>query len=285
RHRFYVQLVCEGHPYQKPQNQIGTGTVGLDIGPSTIAVVSETEALLLRFCDELQSRQQEIRRLQRQIDRQRRANNPANYHPDGTIKQGAKTWRKSNRQRQTEAQLAELQRKQAAHRKSLHGQLANHILKLGDLVKAEKLSYKAFQRMFGKSVQFRAPGTFMAVLRRKVEGASLELDEFPTRTTRLSQVCHNCGQVVQKPLSQRWHDCECGVVAQRDLYSAFLATCVEEGADGTSGLNADRARAAWSSADLLLRAALSQLEQPANGGHLPSSFGLSGPRQSRSPAN
>ncbi|MBU1746245.1 MAG: hypothetical protein KKA73_01020, partial [Chloroflexi bacterium] len=78
RHRFYVQLVCEGHPYQKPQNQIGTGTVGLDIGPSTIAVVSETEALLLRFCDELQNRQKEIRRLQRQIDRQRQANNPAN---------------------------------------------------------------------------------------------------------------------------------------------------------------------------------------------------------------
>ncbi|MBU1746244.1 MAG: transposase [Chloroflexi bacterium] len=187
--------------------------------------------------------------------------------------------------------MAELQRKQAAHRKSLHGQLANHILQLGDVVKAEKLSYKAFQRLFGKSVQFRAPGTFMAVLRCRVKGVGLELDEFPTRTTKLSQVCHNvrrtlpgnCGQVVQKPLSQRWHACDCGVVAQRDLYSAFLATCVEEGADGTSGLNADRARAAWSSADLLLRAALSQIEQPASGERLPSSFGLSGPRQSRSP--
>ena len=254
-------------------------------------MVSETEALLLQFCAELENRQREIRRLQRKIDRQRRANNPGNYNPNGTVKKGAKVWHKSKRQQKTEAKLSELQRKQAAHRKSLHGQLVNQILSLGNVVRTEKLSYKAFQRMFGKSVQFRAPGTFVSILRRKAASAGevrRVLDEFPTRTTRLSQVCHNCGQVKVKGLSVRWHMCDCGIarpdgrVAQRDLYSAFLASCVEG-----SRLNADLARQRWSGVDTRLQAALSRIAvpedgpQPANGRRLPSSFGL-GQRQSGS---
>ena len=279
RNRFYVQLVCEGKPYQKPKNEIGQGDVGLDIGPSTIAVVGEREAFLVQFCAELEPRKKEIRRLQRKIDRQRRANNPGNYNPDGTIKRGPKTWRKSARQRRTEAKLAELYRKQAAHRKSLHGRLVNHILRMGDTIKLEKLSYRAFQRRFGRSVGMRAPGMFVAHLKRKAASADAEVDEFPTRTTRLSQTCHGCGTVEKKPLSQRWHVCDCSVVAQRDLYSAFLAMCVEG-----ERLDAGRAREAWPGVDALLQAALSRVEQPASGQPLPSSFGLgTGRRQSRSP--
>lgn len=278
RNRFYVQLVCEGKPYQKPKNAPGEGAVGLDIGPSTIAVVGEREAFLEQFCAELEDQAKEIRRLQRKIDRQRRANNPQNYNPDGTIRPGPKTWRKSGRQRRTEAQLAELQRKQAAHRKSLHGQMANRVLKMGDAIKLEKLSYRAFQRMYGRSVRMRAPGMFVERLRRKAECAGVEVIEFPARTTRLSQVCHGCGAVVKKPLSQRWHKCDCGIVAQRDLYSAFLASCVEE-----ERLNVDLAQVAWSGVDTLLQTALSdaQKRQPASGQALPSSFGL-GQSQSRS---
>ena len=52
-------------------------------------------------------------------------------------------------------QLAKLYRKQAAHRKSLHGRQVNRILALGNVIKMEGLSYRAFQKMFGKSVGFR----------------------------------------------------------------------------------------------------------------------------------
>ena len=83
RNRFYAQLVCEGRPFQKPKNKIGEGDVGLDLGPSTIAVVGQHEAFLERFCDELKSIPKEIRRQQRHLDRQRRANNPDNYNLDG----------------------------------------------------------------------------------------------------------------------------------------------------------------------------------------------------------
>ena len=149
---------------------------------------------------------------------------------------------------------------------------------MGDTIKLEKLSYRAFQRRFGRSVGMRAPGMFVERLKRKAESAGATVVEFPTHTTRLSQTCHNCGRVAEKPLSQRWHVCECGIVAQRDLYSAFLAMCVEG-----ERLNAGRARSAWPGVDALLQAALSDI-QPVNGRPLPSSFGLGrGGRQSRSP--
>jgi len=77
-------------------------------------------------------------------------------------------------------------------------------------------------------VSLRAPGRFVSILRRKAASAGGRVVEFPTRPTRLSQVCHGCGAVEKKPLSLRVHRCGCGVEMQRDLYSAFLARCVGE---------------------------------------------------------
>ena len=79
--------------------------------------------------------------------------------------------------------------------------------------------------MYGKSVGLRAPGMFVAQLRRTVASTGGTLIEVPTRQTRLSQFCHGCARHVKKPLSQRWHHCPCGVgPVQRDLYAAFLAS-------------------------------------------------------------
>jgi len=123
----------------------------------------------------------------------------------------------------------------------------------------EGLSYRAFQKMFGKSVGFRGPGTFVAFLRRKAGNAGAEVDEFSTRTTRLSQVCL-CGKIAKKPLSQRWHVCDCGVgPIQRDIFSAWLARFVVN-----NKLDAGQAQAAWPGADSFLRAASSEV-QPAMG--------------------
>ena len=223
--RFFVQLVLEGKPYQK--FELPDNTVGLDIGPSTIAYVSDEQVILERFCDELKNKQKEIRRLQRKLDRQRRANNPQNYNPDGTIKPGKKTWHSSTRYKKTRRKLAELQRKLAAHRKTLHGNLSNRILKQGKRIKTEKLSYRAFQKNYGKSVKNRAPGMFIEIIRRKAENAGGSVDEFSTKTTKLSQYCHKCGKYTKKPLSQRVHTC-CNLNIQRDVYSAFLAGSVVE---------------------------------------------------------
>jgi hypothetical protein len=86
-------------------------------------------------------------------------------------------------------------------------------------IKTEKFKYKAFQRLFGSSVGLRAPGMFVELLKRKAENAGGKVEEVSTYKTKLSQACY-CGKFVKKPLSQRWDKCSCGIVAQRDLYSA-----------------------------------------------------------------
>ncbi|GAW93485.1 zinc ribbon domain-containing protein [Calderihabitans maritimus] len=260
RNRFYAQLVCEGVPYQKPQNALGEGVVGIDIGPSTIARVNGTEAHLDRFCEELADKEAEIRRLQRKLDRSRRANNPENYNPDGTVKKGPKKWRESKTYLKTRARLAEVQRRLADHRKSLHGRMVNETLRMGNVFKFEKLSYRSLQKVFGRSVNTRAPGKFIRELTRKAESAGGKVLEFSTRLG-LSSRCH-CGVRKRKTLSERWHVCSCGVRCQRDLYSAYLARFVEKVKDSEFELDAGAAARQWPGAGPLLQAASGRIPNP-----------------------
>ncbi|MBD0344071.1 MAG: hypothetical protein ICV63_04415 [Coleofasciculus sp. Co-bin14] len=55
------------------------------------------------------------------MDRSRRATNPGNFNPNGTVKKGSLAWNTSNTYIRTRSAKANLERKLAAHRKSLHG--------------------------------------------------------------------------------------------------------------------------------------------------------------------
>jgi hypothetical protein len=168
----------------------------------------------------------------------------------------------------TQSKIAELHRKQAAHRKSLQGQLVNLILGMGDVIQLEKISYKAWQKNYGRSIGRRAPGLFVEHLTRKAASAGAEVHELPTQQLCLSQTCHGCGQKVKKPLAQRQHKCACGIEAQRDLYSAFLAMCVVN-----NTLDVDDAKVAWSGVETLLRVASSGQNQLARVWQLPRRVG------------
>ncbi len=65
--------------------------IGLDLGPSTLAIVPrEGEARLVPLCEELKPDARKKRRLERKLDRERRANNPENYDEKGRIKKHGK---------------------------------------------------------------------------------------------------------------------------------------------------------------------------------------------------
>ncbi|HEV2583269.1 MAG TPA: transposase, partial [Ktedonobacteraceae bacterium] len=274
-YRYYVQLILEGKPYHKPKHTVGTGVVGLDLGPSTIAIVPrEGEARLLPLCEELTPDACAKRRLQRKLDRQRRANNPQNYDDKGRIKKHGKrrlAWKNSKGYLATRRRLVHQERKLAAHRRSLHGRLVHEIVRTGNTVRTEKLSYRAWQKQYGKSVGHSAPGMLLDQLRRTVASTGGTLIEFPTRTTKLSQYCHGCGAYAKKPLSQRWHECPCGIgPVQRDLYSAWLAAHLDLPDTIPSIAHED-----WEGADLRLRAAVEVLQQRAKEGQaLPRSVGI-----------
>ena len=283
RQRYFAQLVSEGKPWVKSHHTPQAGVVGLDIGPQTIAIVSSEQrmASLQVFADTLRDQSMEKFRLQRKLSRQLRANNPSSFAEDrwekkdkhwrkkqGKVIRGKRLAKRSPALLATSSKLADLHRREAAYRKTQHGRLINQILQAGSSIKTEKLSYRSFQKLYGKSVGMRAPGKFIEMLSRKAENAGGRVEQINTWKTKLSQSCH-CGHVAKKPLSERWHRCSCGVVAQRDLYSAYLACYVEENV-----LMADQAQEAWSGMDIALRTAMNQIKQPTSG-PMPASLGLS----------
>ena len=258
--RFFVQLVCAGRPYQKPHSVVGDGVIGIDPGPRTFGIAGATWGAQVDLATPLKQSRKQQRLLQRRIDRQQRANNPENFLPDGRVRPGKKTWRISRNQRDNERRLAEAKRKEAAHRKSLHGQLVGTLLRLGNDIRIERNSYKSFQRTFGRAVGQAAPATFVATLSRKAESAGASVSVIPT-SLRLSQTCL-CGSVARKRLSERVHRCDCGITVQRDVFSAYLArfSIAVEGSNGPSWrLDAANAQVAFAGVESRFPAASSPI--------------------------
>ena len=258
RKRFYVQLVLEGKPKDRPNTTTTDGTVGLDLGPSTIAWVSDDKAVFKKFCEEIAPISKQKRLIQRKMQRSLRANNTDNYEPDelkknpngkairklGKVKKGPKAWIRSARYYELKDELARADRKIRETRDKLQGQLANQILRQGSLVRTEKLSYKSFQRNFGRSVRDRAPGMFIEKLKRRADHLGASVEEINTFKTYLSSRCHNCGTRKKKTRNEREHICDCGVSAHRDLYSAWLARYVDENV-----LDVTQCQEHWASAE------------------------------------
>ncbi len=276
-YRYYVQLALSGTPYQKPRHPVGNNIIGLDVGPATIAIVPrEAEASLNLLCAELKPDARVLRRLARKMDRQRRVANPEHYDERGRPKKRGKQglhWEQSRGYQATRQCKATRERKLKAHRKSLHGRMVHQIVRVGNIIHLEKVSYKGWQKRYGKSVGLRSPGMLIDHLKRTVVSTGGTLIEVPTRTTKLSQYCHGCGQCVHKPLWQRWHECPCGIgPIQRDLYSAFLAAYLQ-----TPDYHPSCAQYAlyWEGAEARLRAAQEQVTQRARAGQvMPQSMGV-----------
>ncbi len=181
RYKYYLQVTLQGDPAIK-KRPIGKGRVGIDIGTQTIAWSSPTEVRLAELAAGIKKNHAEKTALQRKMDRSRRASNPENYNPDGTIKRGVRLrWVKSGHYRRMEGRVRELERKNADIRKYEHICMANHILSLGKEIYIEDMNFKGLQgraketkldkkgryarkKRFGKSLANRAPSMFVTIL-------------------------------------------------------------------------------------------------------------------------
>lgn len=269
RYVFFIQLILDGKPLIKEKNKSQDAIVGIDIGPSSYALKADNKAKLDGFCNLLEPYHLKQKKLQRKLDRSLRAMNKDNYNEDGTLKKKLKSFIKSKKYLKNQNILSEIYRKQKNYRKRLHAKLANEVIKLGKYIRMEKLSFKAFQKKWGRSINFRAPSLFINILNRKAENAGGKVEFINTRRTKLSQMCHNCEKAEKKTLKTRWHVCSCGIIAQRDLYSAFLAKHTKDDI-----LDISQCKKNWPSANRLLEQAISRLKQTAIGKKKLASFGL-----------
>lgn len=152
------------------------------------AAVSATDAILEPFCPTVEQPWKQLRVIERAMDRSRRATNPDNYQPNGTVKKGPKSWNRSGRYKARQRRRTEVERRLAAERKRAHGELVNRILAQGSAIKTEKISYRSFQKNFGRSTKVRGAGMFVATLSRKADAAGGSVNEFSTRTCRSSTI-------------------------------------------------------------------------------------------------
>jgi hypothetical protein len=248
RDTYRMQLVCDGRPTRR--HPVGDGQVSFDLGPSQIAVaVSRADGSWSGWVEPLADRirldTMRLRRTQRQLDRQHRAGSPECFDRDGVHTTGRCVWQRSAAAQQTTMRVAELHRRLAAHRRTLHGALANRLLGHGTDIACERLDYVSWQKNFPRSVRDRAPGLLVELMRRKAESAGGgRLYEYNPRTTALSQTCL-CGNREKKPLSQRVHRCGCGITEDRDLFSAYLGLHVRTQADGVDRLDLQPANQGW----------------------------------------
>ena len=239
RYKYYLQFNLEGSAVKKDR-KVTAGRVGIDMGTQSIAIASENGVHLWELADHVNDNHEKLLKLHRKMDNSRRANNPDNYNPDGTICRGKKlVWRQSKHYKKLVGKARELQRKNADIRKYQHTCLANYVLSLGNEVIIEPMQYRSLQRRaketkkdasgrylrkkrFGKSLANKAPAMFITILEGKLKQYGGELEKVDIFSFKASQYDHLSKKFEKKKLSQRHHILANGDVLQRDLYSAFL---------------------------------------------------------------
>jgi transposase len=238
QYKYYLQMTIEGEKPQKGRT-LGNGNVGIDLGPTTVAVSGENVVSIDKLASKCDNIQEEITRLSRKIDRSRRANNPQNFNEDGTIKRGIKlVWNDSKRYKELRRELAELRRKQAAIRKQQHIDRANALLKEGDTfivennqisgwttrAKETKVNEKTGKiqkkKRFGKSVANHAPSMFVSILENKVKSLGGEVVKVDTKNAA-SQYDFTNGSFTKHELKERNVTLSNGDTHQRDMLAAF----------------------------------------------------------------
>lgn len=135
--------------------------------------------------------------------------------------------------RKVNKKVSQLQSKVATSRQNWVHQVAAEIVSSNSLVATEKLNIKNMTRKAKPSSKRKRQKTGrnrsmldvgMGALRSAIEYKLAEAGgifiEVPTVKVKPSQTCPSCGIQKKKELSERVHDCPCGLVIDRDVAAA-----------------------------------------------------------------
>ena len=284
--RYFAQLIQEGFPpnksWKKNRKVSGDETkrVGLDLGTSTLAISSEKTVELHELAPECVVDVKALRKIERAMDRSKRATNPDNYNENGTIKRGVKLkWRFSKRYLRLKAIRKDLHRKIAVKRKQSHEILANHVLSLGSDIRVETMRVQGLQKRakkttrnkkngkinkkkrYGKVIANRAPAMLIEIIDRKLNYQGRKIKKINTVEVKASQFNHMTGEYNKKELSERWNEDILGERIQRDLYSAFL---IGNTVDTLDGVDVDLCNRGWQNFVVLHHQEVARLGQHSN---------------------
>ncbi|MFO7954335.1 MAG: transposase [Thioalkalivibrio sp.] len=214
--RWYASVTLDGQPERERGDQLG----GLDWGLETFATVATPAGTeTIENPRHLAHTLSEIRQVQRDISRKEEASKKAS----------GKTRRfpVSNRLQRQYERLRRLHRRVAHQRNDFLHQVTNRLVGRFAALGVEALNIRNLTASGGqhkkglnRSILDAAGGAFHQRLGYKAEEAGTWAMETPTRPLKPLQTCHACGRQEKKPLSQRRHECPCGVSCTRDENAA-----------------------------------------------------------------
>jgi putative transposase len=225
--KWHVSFTVERSAKQRRARR-PNATVGVDVGLTRLATLSTGQ----KFANArpLQDALRRLRRLQQQLDRQRRANNPRNYLSDGRVKPRASIWTKSRRMLGSEARLRRLHERVANLRREQAHQLTTYLAREFGVIGVETLNVRGMQAngRLARHIADVGWGTVLAQLKYKTSWSDGSVLVAADRFFPSSKSCSGCGTVRAKlALSERVFTCHaCGLVIDRDLNAARNLACI-----------------------------------------------------------
>jgi len=193
--KWYCIVSCDLGDIQVPKNN--KPAIGIDLGLEHFLTTSDEEhEPNPRF---LKHELPELHRASRAVSRK---------------KKGGKNRRKAVKKlRKTHARVRNL-------RRDFHHKTALKLVNRYGFIAVESLTVRGMvkNRRLSRSISDAGWTGFKNILKHKAEKAGVEIVEVDPSWT--SQICSGCGQLVQKELSERWHECSCGCSLQRDVNAA-----------------------------------------------------------------
>lgn len=249
---YYLLIYLDGDAPRKLHN-VGSETMGIDPGVSTVACVSDTKVILHELAPNAKHYEKKIAKLQQSLEVSKRISNPNKYNEDGTYKKNNKDkWKFSNSYYKKRRQLKTLYRKKSEYTSHSHNKMINEMLSDSCNFIIESMNFKALakrskkterksditeiqckdgskksihkykrKKRFGKSIGSRSPSLFMHRLEVKAIRYGGIVKYVDTMTMKASQYHHDTDEYVKTSLKERYKVINNNEV-QRDLYSAFL---------------------------------------------------------------
>lgn len=250
---YYVVVVLKGNAPTKLEVNSERGTMGIDIGVSSVAAVSKDMVMLKELAPKCREYNLKIQKLLRAMDESKRKTNPDKYNEDGTINKKAKgKCVYSNNYFKKRNKLKSLYRQKSEYIRQTHARICNQLIINSRDFNIEKMSFRSLQKRaektersdkasripqkdgsvkevrkykrkkrFGKTLNDRAPALFVNTLSRKAIQYGARVTEVNTSAFKASQYNHIDDTYIKVPLSIREKQIGENTV-QRDLYSAFL---------------------------------------------------------------
>lgn len=193
--KWFVSIIAENNNEIIKTNN--TKQVGIDLGLENYAYDSDGHHIDHPRC--LNKSLRKLAKEQRQLSRKKKGSN--------------------NRMGQ-KVKVAKVHERIKNQRDDFLHKLSNFYVKNYGFISVENLQIANMVKnpYLSKSIMDASWSRFIQMLEYKAESAGIQVVKVEPRYT--TQKCSQCGKIKKKPLSERIHDCTCGLVMHRDSNSA-----------------------------------------------------------------